>query len=85
MTITTQAQDNANRALRALNTINAHAISVDGYPVDLDDIETNIVDLLADLMHYMARHEIDFNDALLFARRNFNAEVKMQEATQDNA
>lgn len=67
----TQAQkrDNARRAQRARNVM-------DAYTLEVTKDESNLADLLADLMHrsHVDCEAEDFNNALDRARMNFEAE-----------
>lgn len=40
-----------------------------------DDEHTNLIDLLADALHWCRRHNEDFEKALWLARMHFEAEV----------
>lgn len=62
---------NAARAQVADRAIRAMGVSwVDEY-----DPEANLTDMLADLMHWADRQEIDFDDCLRVARDHFGCEI----------
>jgi len=66
-----QKAENNRRAQRARNTLDAYAVEVG---VD----ESNLTDLLADLMHrsHLDCEAADFEDGLRRARMHFDAEIE---------
>lgn len=68
---------NEERANRIDTVMQAYCLTLEGR--DFDGDEDDIKDLLADLMHFCLRMEIDFEENLRIARNNFeheqNAEI----------
>jgi hypothetical protein len=67
---------NQERASRARSSISAYLCCRDGHLL-LDkavERETNVSDLLADLMHYCREEGLSFDSALQTAMTNFEAE-----------
>lgn len=71
-------EDRADRAMECLNNYST-------LPVQEEDNETLIKDLLADLMHLSKREGFDWNSMLLSAEVNFNAEVAEEEDLDDDS
>lgn len=65
--------DNEQRAERAEAALSAYAKDNDTFVSD----ESNIADLLTDLMHYAGREE--FNEALRMAEIHYNCELTGKE------
>jgi hypothetical protein len=61
------AMDNETRRNRAITALEA-------YSEEDDDLVSNIIDLLTDLLHLCKRQEIDFQACLLSAEINFESE-----------
>lgn len=69
---------NADRA-----TDGAKAVAI--HNTDENDVQTGLVDLLADLMHYASEEQgLDFEAALDTARMHFQAEVDEEAADDEN-
>lgn len=49
------------------------------YSGELDDTDTDVVDLLTDIMHYCDVYAVDFGAALSSAENHYNAERNQQE------
>jgi len=62
--------DNTSRAYRAGEVLDYYD------EMDGTDPDSNVVDLLADLMHYCNQSSWDFTQALETARMHFEAEVE---------
>ncbi|ROT98068.1 hypothetical protein [Histidinibacterium lentulum] len=41
------------------------------------DLQTNVIDILSDLLHTLHRHQIDFEEVLWSARMHFEEECQM--------
>jgi len=66
-------KENTKRATRAAKTVKAHTVLTGGG----DGLQTDMVDLIADLMHLAARKNLDFDDDVLrIARDHFQAEER---------
>ena len=66
---------NEERAVRAVTALKQY--------MDADfDEPTNIIDLLADLMHYAAQQDIDFDQCLETAEIHFNTETEEEDNPQ---
>lgn len=63
---------NEERAERIDTVMQAYCLTLDGR--DFEGDEDDVRDLLADLMHFCERMEIDFEENLRIARTNFEAE-----------
>ena len=61
------AMENETRRNRAITVLEA-------YTEEDDDLVSNIIDLLTDLLHLCKQQEIDFQACLLSAEINFEAE-----------
>jgi hypothetical protein len=59
--------DNETRRNRAITALEA-------YSEEDDDLVSNIIDLLTDLMHLCKQQEIEFQGCLLSAEINFESE-----------
>ncbi|MGA2229239.1 MAG: hypothetical protein ABSH41_32790 [Syntrophobacteraceae bacterium] len=59
--------DNETRIKRAISAL-------EFYSNEDDDLSSNTIDLLTDLMHLCKRQEIEFQRCLLVAEVNFEAE-----------
>ncbi len=59
--------DNETRINRAITALEA-------YSEEDDDLPSNVIDLLTDLMHLCKQQEIDFQGCLLSAEINFESE-----------
>jgi len=62
------AMDNEMRINRAITALEA------AYSGEDDDLVSNIIDLLTDLLHLCKQQEIDFQACLLSAEINFESE-----------
>lgn len=63
-----QKRENARRAKRAATALAAYA--------DGDDRGAPVVDLLADIRHYCAKHDLDFEREDALANGHFAAEIR---------
>ena len=63
---------NQERADRIDSVMQAYCLGLEG--CDWDGDEDDVRDLLADMMHFCQRMEIDFEANLVVARNNYEAE-----------
>ena len=54
--------------------INRAVTALEAYSGDDDDLASNIIDLLTDLMHFCEQQGIEFHGCLLIAEVNFESE-----------
>lgn len=65
---------NEDRASRIDDTLDAYRTAQTGAANRMEDPQ-DVSDLLADLLHWCKREDVDFEQELATARMNFNVEV----------
>lgn len=78
---TTDEPTNEERADRIDTVMQAYCLTLEGR--DFDGDEDDVKDLLADLMHFCERMEIDFEENLRVARNNYEHERHAKNGTQN--
>jgi transcription elongation factor Elf1 len=79
---TTDEPTNEERAGRIDTVMQAYCLTLEGR--DFDGDEDDVKDLLADLMHFCKRMEIDFEENLRVARNNYKHEWDAENGTPNN-
>ncbi len=79
---TTYEPTNEERAGRIDTVMQAYCLTLEGR--DFDGDEDDVKDLLADLMHFCTRMEIDFDENLRVARNNYKHEWDAENGTPNN-
>ena len=59
-----------------LMSVEVHIEKVAACLLNYDDDESNVRDLLADILHYCDKHSIDFTNELRIASDNYQAEIE---------